>query len=389
MENFVFYTPTRILFGKGQTENLAEQIKANGGHRVLMVYGGGSIKKSGLYDVVVQNLKQNGIDFRELSGIQPNPRISSVREGVAICKKDELDFVLPVGGGSAIDAAKAIAAGVHYDGDPWDFFMHQARVEKALPVGTVLTLAATGSEMNAGTVVNNEESMQKRPLMSSHIIPRFSILDPENTYSVNERQSASGIADIWSHTMEQYFSAVNTAHVSDRFAEGIFSVLLDWGPKVLENPRHYEARANIMWAGTMALNGLLQAGKDGGDWATHMIEHEVSALYDLTHGIGLAIITPHWMEYVLDEGNAPRFAAYARNVFGIVEHNDMKAARLGIDETRYFFTELGIPDKLKYEDIPKDKFEEMAEKAVVFGPVGGLKKLAKADIMHILQAAYE
>ena len=386
MKNFVLSMPTTILFGKGQMEKLGGEIKKYGS-RVLLVYGGGSIKKSGLYDKVIGALKDNGIFFKELSGVQPNPRISSVRAGAALCREHQLDFVLAVGGGSIIDCSKVIAAAVFYDGDPWDFCLRKAPVTQALPLGTILTLAATGSEMNNGAVISNEETEEKLPVMHPAMTPRFSILDPENTFSVPASQTAAGTADIYSHVLEQYFGSVRSAFVTDAMSEAILATCIQYGPVAVAQPENYEARANLMWAGTIGLNGLLNRGKTPGDWATHMIEHEVSALYDLTHGVGLAIITPHWMQHVLSEDNVALFARYARNVWKVEAASDWEAAKAGIEKTRGFFTSLGIPGKLEQVGIDGSRLEEMAEKAVRFGPLGDLKKLEKEDVLAILQAS--
>lgn len=386
MRNFVFSTPTTILFGKGQLEKLGKEIKKYGS-RVLLVYGGGSIKKTGLYDKLTGILTENGIFFQELSGVQPNPRVSSVRAGAALCREHQLDFVLAVGGGSIIDCSKVIAAAVFYEGDPWDFCLRKAAISKALPLGTILTLAATGSEMNNGAVISNEETEEKLPVMHPALTPRFSILDPENTFSVPKNQTAAGTADIYSHVLEQYFGSERSAFVTDRVAEGILATCIAYGPVAVAQPDNYEARANLMWAGTLGLNGLLNRGKTPGDWATHMIEHEVSAIYDLTHGVGLAIITPHWMEHVLAQDNVDLFACYARNVWKVEADSDWAAAKAGIEKTREFFISLGIPAKLEQVGIDGSRLEEMAEKAVRFGPLGDLKKLNKEDVQAILTAA--
>ncbi|MBZ4676594.1 MAG: NADH-dependent alcohol dehydrogenase [Anaerophaga sp.] len=355
MENFNFHLPTKILFGKNKVNELGQEIKQYGS-RVLLAYGGGSVKKTGLYDQVVEQLRNNDLFFVELSGIQPNPRITSVREGIRLCREHNLDFVLPIGGGSVIDAAKAIAAGVNYEGDAWDFPMQKAKVTNPLPLGTVLTLAATGSEMNGNAVITNEETQEKRGMGSDLLRPVFSVLDPTYTFTVNRYHTAAGTVDIMSHIFENYFAPGEGTFLQDSIAESILKTCIKYGPVALEEPENYEARANLLWAGSLALNGLTLTGKLMGDWATHGIEHEVSAIYDLTHGAGLAIIHPVWMRYVLDEKTAPKFAQMARNVWNINEADDMTAAEKGIEAVRNFFNSLDMPASLSDVDIPGDHF---------------------------------
>lgn len=387
MLNFNLQFPTRIHFGQGKIEELGKEILQYG-TRVLMVYGGGSIKRNGLYDQVVQVFNNNGIYYKELSGVQPNPRISSVRDGVAICKENNIQLVLAVGGGSSIDCAKIIAAGAKYEGDAWDFFTHKARINEALPLGTILTLAATGSEMNGNAVISNEATLQKKGTGSSYLIPQFSILDPVYTYTVPSEQTAAGTADIMSHVFEQYFSPTPGTFIQDRLAEAMLKTCIHYAPIAIAEPINYEARANLMWTGCLALNGLLSAGKRT-DWATHDIEHELSALYDITHGLGLAILTPYWMLHVLDEQTAVRLAEYARQVWGISENDEMTAARAGIKKTAAFFRSLGLAGSLKEIGVENKSLQEMAEKAVSSRGLGAFKTLHYQDVLEILQAAYE
>lgn len=384
MNSFEFFAPTRIFFGKGQLEKIGPAIK-NYGNKILIAYGNGSIKKNGIYKDVVKVLKENGIEFHELSGIKPNPSIESVREGVRLCRENKLAFILAIGGGSVIDCAKGIAAGALYDGDPWDFYIYKATVTKAIPIGTVITLAATGSEMNGTTVVSNEETTSKMAMGSEFLKPKFSLLDPEYTFSVGKYLTAAGTVDIMSHCFEQYFSGVRDTFLQDRLAEAILKTCIHFGPIALEDPENYDARANLMWASSVALNGLLATGKQG-DWATHMIEHEFSARTDLTHGIGLAIITPHWMKLSLTDETMDRFVSMATNVWGIRTSSDYTTAIKGIDATSEFFKSLGIPMSLKdagieFNDI---EVEEMAEKIVHYGPLGNAKKLYEPDIIKII-----
>lgn len=386
MLNFDFHAPTKILFGKGKVEEIADEIKKHGS-RVLITYGGGSVKKTGLYDTIVRILKGNDIFFKELPGIQPNPRITSVRRGVELCRRHQLDFLLAVGGGSVIDGTKAIAAGVPYEADPWDFPARKAAVSNPLPLGTILTLAATGSEMNGIAVISNDDTQEKLPMGSDDLRPKFSVLDPEITFTVNRWQTGAGTADIFTHVMEQYFTKVDTASVQDRMAEAICKVCIQYGAIALEEPENYEARANLMWASTLALNGLLTTGKQIGDWATHTIEHELSAYYDVTHGAGLAVILPYWMEYVLEESNVQRFVTYAENVWGIYGGLPMDMAKSAIAITREFFSSLGMPTRLTELDIDNKKLPLMAKKAVQFGPIGRFKELQEDDVLNILKMA--
>jgi alcohol dehydrogenase YqhD (iron-dependent ADH family) len=386
MNNFNYHVPTKILFGKNKVVEIGKEIKKHGS-RVLLTYGGGSVKKIGLYDQVVQKLKEHNIYFVEMGGIKPNPGISSVREGVGLCREHNIDFILAIGGGSVIDASKAIAAGAVYDGDAWDFPMQKAKVKNPLPLGTVLTLAATGSEMNGNAVISNEETLEKRGMGGDLLRPRFSVLDPTNTFSVNRYHTAAGTVDIMSHIFENYFAPGDGTFVQDAIAESILKTCIKYGPVALAQPENYEARANLLWAGSLALNGLTMTGKAMGDWATHGIEHEVSAIYDLTHGAGLSIIHPVWMKYVLNDQTAPKFAQMARNVWNIDESDDMKAAEMGIAAISAFFDSLEMPDALSKVDITADHFQTMGEKACVFGEIGAFKRLNAEDVVAILNNA--
>lgn len=291
MNAFRFQNPTALIFGKGTVEQLGTEV-AKYGKRVLFVYGGGSIKKTGLYDRVREQLAHIGAEVVELPGVEPNPRLTTVKKGIELCRQHGLDFILAVGGGSVIDASKAIAAGVPYEGDVWDFFMRKAAPQTALPLGTVLTLAATGSEMNGGSVVTNWEEKRKRSFGSIHTFPKFSILDPTLTFTVPRDHTVNGIVDMMSHVFEQYFSHTPDTPLQERFCESILKTVIEQAEVVLTNPENYEARANLMLCGTYALNGgMISVGMQG-DWATHAIEHEVSAVYDIPHGAGLAIIFP-------------------------------------------------------------------------------------------------
>ena len=281
MENFNYNIPTKIYFGEGKIGVLGEQIKKYGS-RVLLAYGGGSIKRTGVYDDVVKQLEENDIPYFELAGIEPNPRTTSVGKGVKICRENDVDFILAVGGGSTIDCSKAIAAAYYYDGDPWDLVIGKSEIEKVLPIGTVLTLSATGSEMDAGAVITNMETNQKYGFGNPGFFPKFSVLDPTYTYTVNKYQAGAGIADIMSHTFESYFSNEKGAYLQDRISEAILKTCINYGPIAIDNPRNYEARANLMWASSLAINGLIKYGKNS-EWSVHPLEHELSAYYEILH----------------------------------------------------------------------------------------------------------
>jgi len=329
---------------------------------------------------------QSTIKFFEHSGIVPNPRLESVYEGIEIAKREAIDLVLAAGGGSVIDAAKAIAVGAKHDGDVWDFFERKAVPSSALDVGCVLTLAATGSEMNGNSVITKQDSQRKLALSTPLIRPVFSVLDPEYTFSVNSFHTAAGIADIMTHVFEQYFSYTEAADVQDRIAEALLKVCIDYGPVCCKEPKDYDARANILWAGTLALNGLIGEGK-AGDWACHGIEHEISAIYDISHGAGLAIIVPNWMKHVLNNATRKKFVEYGINVWGIdKEKEDSSIAEDAIKKTREFFVSIGMPSSLTEVGVPQDKFKDMAKNAIrSYGQVGSFKKLTESDIVDILQ----
>jgi len=386
MRNFIYHAPTRILFGKNKVNELGAEVIKHGS-KVLLAYGSHSIKESGLYEKVVKILANSNIPFVELSGILPNPKIASVRQGIDLCRKHNVDFILAVGGGSVIDCVKAIAAGVSYNGDVWDFMIRKAKVVNPLPFGTILTLAATGSEMNGNAVISNPELFDKRAMGDASLQPCFSILDPTLTFTVNRWQTAAGAADIMSHIFEQYFTPDEGAFVQDAIAESILKTAIKFGPIAVSQPDNYEARANLMWASSLALNGLTVTGKAGGDWATHDMEHQLSAVNDMTHGAGLAILFPHWMNYVLNEITAPKFAQVARNVWNVVENDDVIAAKEGIKQTRLFFNSLDLPNSLSSQGFGEEHILDMAKKACLFGPIGALKKLNAEDVAIILRNA--
>lgn len=383
MNNFIFQMPTKVYFGEGQVEHLPDELKPLG-TKVLLVYGGGSIKKSGLYQRITNLLRKAEIDFVELSGVDPNPRLTSVETGAALCKKEHVNAVLAVGGGSVIDCAKAIAAASQYDGEAWDLISGKEPVKKALPVATVLTLAATGSEMDNCSVITNTETKEKVGLLDDALIPKVSFLDPTLTYSVSKFQTASGSADILSHILEVYFNMNRDLEMLDREMEGLMKTVVKFAPIALEKPDDYEARANLMWAASWAINGFITGGK-AQMWSCHPMEHELSAFYDIAHGLGLAILTPRWMEYVLDETTASKFYDYGVQVFGIDPSLPvMDVARQSIDKTKeFFFEKLELPDTLTAIGIDDTNFERMAEKACGNGVLPAFKPLGKEDIIAI------
>jgi alcohol dehydrogenase len=386
MNGFTFYNPTKLIFGKDQLEQLTDLIP-DYGSRVLLVYGGGSIKRNGLYDKVVTYLKKIDAEVSELSGVEPNPRISTVRKGVEICKTENVDFILAVGGGSVIDCTKAIAAGAKYDGDAWDLVIKKATVEEALPFGTVLTLAATGSEMNSGSVITNWETNEKYGWGSPFTFPKFSILDPENTFTVPKDQTIYGMVDMMSHVFEQYFHNIDNTPLQDRMCESVLNTVMETAPKLLNDLENYELRETILYSGTIALNGMLQMGYRG-DWASHNIEHAVSAVYDIPHAGGLAILFPNWMKHNL-KVNPSRFAQLAKRVFNVNPEgkSEEEIGLEGIEKLREFWSSLGAPVTLKDYNIDGSQLDVIAEKAMANGEFGNFKPLNKEDVLAILRAS--
>jgi hypothetical protein len=385
MNSFIYDIPVRVYFGENQLVHLGEELSKYG-KRVLLVYGGGSIKKIGLYDEVLAEIKKSGLELFELSGVDPNPKIESVRNGAEICKKDNIDVVLAVGGGSTLDASKWIAAGACVDHDPWDFFSKWAPVEKALPVVTVLTLSATGSEMDCGGVISNPETKDKIGRMEFPLLPKASFLDPTLTYTVSKYQTACGAADMLNHIMEVYFDMNKDLYMLDCFMEGMMKTIIKFAPIAMEQPDNYEARANLMWTSSWAINGFIDGGKQQ-PWSCHPIEHELSAIYDITHGLGLAILTPRWLEYCLDETTVSRYYQFGVNVFGIDAGIDpMTVAKKSIELlSDFLFNTLGLQSTLTEIGIKKEDFAVMARKACSNDVIRGFKPLRQADIEKILE----
>ncbi|MEG0448381.1 MAG: iron-containing alcohol dehydrogenase [Lysinibacillus sp.] len=386
MEKFTFWNPTKLIFGKGQLTQLKTEVPKYG-DKVLLVYGGGSIKRNGLYDEVTKILHEIGATVFELAGVEPNPRLSTAKKGIEICKTESIDFVLAVGGGSVIDCTKLIAAGAKYDGDAWDLVVKKAGAKQALPFGTVLTIAATGSEMNSGSVITNWETQEKCGWGSAATFPQFSILDPENTFTVPKNQTIYGIVDIMSHVLEHYFHLEENTLFQDRMCESLLITVIETAPKLLNDLENYEHRSTILYNGTMALNGILNMGYRG-DWASHNIEHAVSAVYDIPHGGGLAILFPHWMEHNL-KVKPSRFKQLAERVFGVDSEgkNDEEIGMEGIQKLREFWNSIDAPSRLADYNIDDSQLELMADKAMIYGEFGNFTKLNKDDVMAILRAS--
>jgi len=389
MDNFNFYSPTEFVFGKGRENECGKYVKKFGGSKVLIHYGSGSVVRSGLLDRVKKSLETENIPFVELGGVKPNPRDVLVYEGIDICKKDNVDFILAVGGGSVIDSAKAIAMGVPYDGDFWDFYSGKAEIKAAIPVATVLTIAAAGSEGSGDSVITKEEGMLKRGAGSEYIRPKFSVMNPELTCTLPAYQTACGATDIMAHVFERYFTNTTEVEITDRLCEAVLMTMVKETPRVIEDPNNYEARANIMWAGTVAHNGIVGVGRSQ-DWNSHGIEHELSGLYDCAHGAGLAVIMPSWMEFVMNH-NVMRFAQMANRVFGVPMNyeNPEDTAKKGIKAFRIFLKSIGMPINFeelgaKEEDIPVlvDKFGLGED-----GRTGGFVNLSSKDVAEIYKIA--
>ncbi|GGH29253.1 iron-containing alcohol dehydrogenase [Paenibacillus segetis] len=382
MNNFEFYNPTKLIFGKGKLETLKREIPRYGS-KILLVYGGGSIKRSGLYDKVITILGELGTEVTELAGVEPNPRLSTVHKGVELCKTNGIELILAVGGGSVLDCSKAIAVGAKYDGDMWDFAERKAVPKEALPLGTVLTMAATGSEMNGNSVISNEVTEEKLGWGSILAYPAFSILDPEHTFTLPKDQTVYGMVDIMSHVFEHYFHKEKNTLVQDEFCESVLRTVIETAPKLIADLENYEHRETILLSGTLALNGILNMGLNG-DWATHNIEHAVSAVYDIPHGGGLAILFPNWMRHNLHH-DVDRFKRLAIRVFGVdpAGKSDLEIAEAGIDALRAFWNSIGAPSRLADYEIDDSKLDIMAEKAVRFGPFGNFATLDKQDVLEI------
>lgn len=388
MNSFDFQNRTRIIFGR-DVEQQAGSLMAGLGKTVLLHYGGGSIKKSGLYQRIMKSLMDAGMDVVELPGAMPNPRLSLVREGISLCRSRKVDAILAVGGGSVIDSAKAIGIGVKYQGDVWDFFSGNAVPESMLPLGVVLTIPAAGSEASSFSVITNEDGWLKMGTGNDCMRPEFALMNPELTFSLPPFQTACGISDMLAHVMERYFTNTPDVELTDRLCEATMQTILHLGPVVVREPENYGARAEILWTGTVAHNGWLDPGRET-DWASHAIEHELSALYDIAHGAGLSIVFPAWMKTVYP-ANPVRFARFASRVMGIEYNfdNPEETILLGIEALERFYRLLGLPVRMSDLKIPDDRIPEMARRATAQDsmPLGNLKKLLSADVEKILRLA--
>lgn len=388
MNNFVFYSPTEFVFGKATEMQVGTLARKHGARKVMIVYGGGSVVRSGLLDRVKQSLQEAGIEYCLMSGVQPNPVDTKVYEGIEFCRREQADMLLPVGGGSVIDTAKAVAAGVLYEGDFWDFYIGKAKVTKALKVAVVLTIPAAGSEGSGNTVITKLDGLQKLSLRVPEVLrPVFSIMNPELTYTLPPFQTACGVADMMAHIMERYFTNTQEVDIGDRLCEGTLMAIINEAPKVMRNPEDYGARANLMWAGMIAHNGTCGVGCEE-DWASHFLEHEISAIYGVTHGAGLSVIFPAWMTWMV-EHNVGKIAQYAVRVWGVPESEDKKAVALeGIGKLKAFFSSLGLPVTFKELGIENPDIDRLADslhrnKGELVGSYVKLTKQDSKEIYHL------
>lgn len=392
MENFAYYTPTKVVFGKDEEKNVGKLAKDFGAKKVLIHYGGGSAVRSGLIDRIKTSLSEENISFVELGGVKPNPRLSLIYEGIKLAKENGVDFILAVGGGSVIDSAKGIGYGVANPDieDVWDLYIGKKKTQKCAPIGVVLTIAAAGSEMSSGSVVTKEDEQLKRSYGCDNARPKFAIMNPELTYTLPKYQIACGVVDIMMHTMERYFSPVGNLELTDKIAEGLLKTMIKYGKLSLENPTNYEARAEIMWASSLAHNGLTGCGGIG-DWSTHQLEHDLGGVYDIAHGAGLAAVWGSWARYVYKE-NPRRFAQFAENVFGIEKvGTDEEMAIKGIEAMENFYKEIEMPISISETGInlSDEDVEMLAEKCSNNGTryIGSFKKLFKEDMAKIYSMA--
>ena len=386
MHRFIRYNPVKWIFGEGSIKRM-EAEAASLGKNVLLVYGGGSIKNNGVYNDVIEVLQRLEKKVTELPGVEPNPRLLTVRKGIELCRREKIDLILAAGGGSVIDTAKAIAAGALYEGDVWELIAQAGKVKEALPIGVVLTLAATGSEMNNGLVINNEETKEKIDWHSPYIFPKFAICDPAYTVSVPREQTVFGVVDTMCHIMEKYFRTSENTELQDGFSEVLLRELIQIAPLLLREPENYNYRAKLMYASTSALNGTLDLGYRG-DWTSHVIEHALSGIYDIPHAGGLSILFPHWMERAL-ASHPDRFKRFAVEVFKVEESgkSDLQIGQEGIDRLKEFWSELGAPSRLADYGIDNSCFEEVADQAMCRGEFGRFYPMNRDRVLSILQAA--
>ena len=391
MYNFNYYAPTKVVFGKGTEAKAAELIREFGGKKVLIHYGGGSVIRSGLLKRVEDTLDGAGIPYITLGGAVPNPRLSLVYEGIALCKKEKVDFLLAVGGGSAIDSAKAIGYGVANGGDVWDYYDYKRKVSACLPLGVILTIAATGSEMSDSSVITKEEGLVKRGYSSDFGRPKFAIMNPELTMTLPDYQTACGCADILMHTMERYFTNGGNMEITDAIAEGLMRTVMKNAEILVKDPKNYDARAEVMWAGSLSHNGLTGCGSDGGDWMTHKLEHELGGLYDVAHGAGLTAVWGSWARYVYRDC-LPRFQRFAVHVMGIKPAgSDEETALRGIEALEAFFRRIRMPTNLRELGVSatEEDLKTMAHKCAVGvnGAKGSARLLREEDMLNIFRAS--
>ena len=390
MNNFKYYTPTRVVFGKDTENIVGKLIKEYGGKKVLIHYGGGSVVRSGLLDRVIKSIHNENIAFITLGGVVPNPRLSKVYEGIDICKKENIDFILALGGGSVIDSAKAIGYGVVNEGDVWDFYKKTRFPQDCLPIGTILTIAAAGSEMSNSSVITNDDTLEKRGCNCDFSRCKFAVMNPELTMTLPEYQTQSGCVDIMMHTMERYFNSGNNAEITNGIAEALLRTVMNNAKILLKDPKNYNARAEVMWASSLSHNGLTECGNDAGDWACHQLEHELGGMFDVTHGAGLAAVWPAWAKYVYKEA-VPRFAQFARNVYGIENKDDEKAALIGIEATENFFRSVNMPNNIKELglNLTDEQIKTLAYNSSFKNTrtIGSVKKLTTEDMENIYTMA--
>ena len=384
MENYDLYLPTHLIFGRGRIDELPSLLPAKG-RRILLALGGGSIRRIGLYDKLRELLSD--YEVFDFSGIEPNPKISTIRRAVELCKAQKIDFIVAAGGGSVIDAVKCIAAGAYYDGDPWDLVLDHSRIGRAIPFCAVLTLSATGSDYDNSGVISNSATNEKMFLAASNLFPQASILDPTYTFTVPANQTAAGSADIISHTFEQYLVKEGNPF-TEAMCEGVLRTVFEYAPKAIAAPDDYEARAQLMMVSSFGCCGLLSIGRTPSPWPCHGMEHEISAFYDITHGVGLAILTPNWMRWSLTPETAPRFAQYGVRVWHLNPQDDvMKNAQKAIEKTAEFFKSIGLPSKLSEVGIDDKHFEEMADHVakIWWSFDGALRPISRSGVLEILR----
>lgn len=391
MENFNYYTPTKVVFGKGTEEQVGELVKSCGCRKVLVHYGSGSVKRTGLLDRIYHALDEAEISYVSLGGVVPNPHLSLVYEGIELCRKEGVDFLLAVGGGSVIDSAKAIGYGIANGGDVWDFYDGKRTASSCLPIGTVLTIAAAGSEMSNSSVITKEDGGIKRGYKSDYCRPRFAVMNPELTMTLPPYQTACGCVDIMMHTMERYLNQAENMELTDGISEHLIRTVMKNARILLDDPENYEARAEVMWAGSLSHNGLTGCGTDGGDWATHQLEHELGGMFDVAHGAGLAAVWGSWARYVVD-ARPERFAKFAVNVMGTEDTGDvMQTALKGIEAMEAFYRSIEMPTNLRELGIEptEEEMRELALKCSFFGKrkIGCVKKLDQEDTYQIYKMA--